>query len=196
MFEVEHRQGVSQYNQKEHQSACFGNMSRSKQQLDNAFHATEIQHLANDHRTFGLFSGYTLSDRQDLYGKSGQLDATESIQIEENQGVSVDKVKIAIWVLQQFAMYPHLRKAKTVMLTSFDKDLKELDYWKHTSRFLVQRTQWKGPAGDNWFFLFVPAQEFNSHFCWIIVFVAEIIAALLPESDIILIDPDAKHCPL
>ena len=141
-----------------------------------------------------LLNGYTFSMPHDTYGSASTVDpyeCTDSNDPPTLDGIVIDRHVIAQWVCEQIRTCNALREAKTVMITSDNRTLQDIPYWRFTSRFLVQRTQWVGPRGDSWFLLAVPAEKFQVHYCWISVFIAELVAFFKPSDDVILVDTDA-----
>ena len=140
----------------------------------------------------GLFAHYKLSEPSDVYGTQIPTnDATPPLE-----GTNIDTLAVMQWVIEQLRTQPGLAEADTLLVLSDTHKLEEIKHWKHTSRFILQRTMFIGPDDDRWFVLFVPSAQFDIHYTWTAVFVMQALAMFLPETDLVLWDHDAAPCCL
>ena len=116
-------------------------------------HAT-IGAFDNETISCGLFVHYGkfMGGAQDVY-KQSQPYAVQ----EPKSGHAPSFKKILSWVFEQLVEQPQLRTANTLIITSDSRSLEDIEHWRHTSRWLVERTKYRGPDNDQWHALFVPS---------------------------------------
>ena len=139
----------------------------------------------------GLFVHHKLSGPSDVFGRPVRT----KLEL-PTPGTHIDLNLITAWTLKQLLRYPDLRDAQSIVVLSDTRDLASIPHWRHTSRFLTERTCYQGPNGDKWFVLFVPSNEFQLHYTWTSVFVLRALAFLLPRADLMLWDHDAAPLTL
>ena len=100
------------------------------------------------------------------------------------------------WVMAQFRLSPNMAKCDTLVVISDTRSLADISHWKHTSRWISERTRWKGPDDDEWFAMFVPSERFQCHFVWAAVYILKALIAFLPGTDLVLFDHDAAFTTL
>ena len=69
-------------------------------------------------------------------------------------------------VIEQLKTSPAILECQTLLILSDTHKLEEIKHWKHTARWIVERTAYIGPDGDKWFALFIPSDLFPCHFVW------------------------------
>jgi len=125
----------------------------------------------------GLFTHYSalLGDPVDPYREDRRLSTQSPLY-----GSKPDFVKVLCWVIQQLNKYEMMRECDTLIITSDTRALEDIKHWKHTSRFLIERTRYTGPDIDKWFALFVPSGQFDAHFVWTAVYVLQALVSFKP----------------
>ena len=78
---------------------------------------------------------------------------------------------ILSWVVEQLRQNPKMATCNTLAVISDTRSLDEISHWRHTGRWITERTKWKGPDSDEWFALFVPSKLFKCHFVWTAVYI-------------------------
>ena len=143
---------------------------------------------------FGLFGAYAryLSTASDVYGHTSLNSRTHDPGSFKTPNFNT----VLEWVSQQLRAYDSLRSADTVIIVSDTRPLEHVKHWKHTARFLFERTKYIGPNGDKWFALYVPSAKFDAHFVWTAVYVLKALSAFLPDADLLLFDHDAAFTTL
>ena len=82
------------------------------------------------------------------------------------------------------------------MVISDTRSLEDIAHWRRTSRWISERTKWKGPDKDEWYAMFVPSGLFDCHFVWTAVYVLKALLPFLPGTDLVLFDHDAAFTTL
>jgi len=100
------------------------------------------------------------------------------------------------WVITQLRDNPNMAKCQTLVILSDTRKLEDIPHWKHTARWIVERTRWKGPEQDAWYAFYVPSGHFNCHFVWTAVYILKALVAFLPKTDLVLFDHDAAFTTL
>ena len=67
-------------------------------------------------------------------------------------------------VIEQIKISPAILECQTLLILSDTKKLADIQHWKHTARWIIDRTAYQGPDLDKWFALFVPSNIFKCHF--------------------------------
>ena len=83
-----------------------------------------------------------------------------------------------------------------MFILSDTRNLDDIAHWKHTARWIVERTAYVGPNGDKWFALFIPSNLFPCHFVWTATYILKAFVPFLPNTDLVLLDHDAAFTTL
>ena len=94
-------------------------------------------------------------------------------------------------VIEQFKASPAILECQTLLILSDSHKLEDIKHWRHTARWIVDRTAYQGPDSDKWFAMFVPSDLFPCHFVWTAVYILKALLPFLPETDLVLLDHDA-----
>ena len=147
----------------------------------------------NETLSCGLFVHYGkfMGGAQDVFKQSQPYTAQEP-----RPGHAPSFKKILSWVFDQLVAQPQLRTASTLVITSDSRSLQDIEHWRHTSRWLVERTKYRGPDKDHWHALLVPSNLFDAHFVWTAVYVLKALVPFLMSTDFVLFDRDAAFTAL
>ena len=99
-------------------------------------------------------------------------------------------------VIEQFKASPAILERQTLLILSDTRKLEEIQRWKHTARWIVDRAAYQGPDADKWFAMFVPSNIFPCHFVWTAVYILKALVPFLPVTDLVLLDHDATFTTL
>ena len=148
-----------------------------------------VGHYDNGTFSCGLFVHFRqwITAAKDTFGSRNESKAPQ----EPQPGLSPNFETVLVWVMQQLQLNEALRTANTVLVLSDTRELSEIEHWKYTSRFTLQRTQFTGPDKDVWFALMVPSSQFEYHCVWTAVYVLKALSLFLPLADLVLLDHDA-----
>ena len=83
-----------------------------------------------------------------------------------------------------------------MLILSDTKELANIKHWKHTARWIIDRTAYVGPDVDKWFALFVPSNFFKCHFTWTATYILKALVPFVPKADLVLLDHDATFTTL
>ena len=94
-------------------------------------------------------------------------------------------------VIEQIKATPSILESQTLLILSDTHNLEDIAHWKHTARWIVDRTTYVGPNGDKWLALFIPSHLFPCHFVWTATYILKALVPFLPKTDLVLLDHDA-----
>ena len=150
---------------------------------------------AHDIRTLscGLFAQYNgyLEEASDVFQETTCLKPENG-----KEGLTPDFKTILEWVIEQLRQNPNMAKCDTLVAISDTRSLEDIAHWKHTSRWITERTRWRGPDDDTWYALFVPSGHFKCHFVWSAVYILKALLPFFPGTDLVLFDHDAAFTTL
>jgi hypothetical protein len=99
-------------------------------------------------------------------------------------------------VIEQIRTGPAILECQTLLILSDTKELANIKHWKHTARWIIDRTAYVGPDPDKWFALFVPSSIFKCHFTWTATYILKALVPFVPKTDLVLLDHDATFTTL
>jgi hypothetical protein len=99
-------------------------------------------------------------------------------------------------VIEQLRTSPAILDCQTLLILSDTNKLEQIPHWKHTARWIIDRTAYSGPDLDKWFALFVPSEIFKCHFVWTATYILKALIPFLPGTDLVLLDNNAAFTAL
>ena len=111
----------------------------------------------------GFFTQYEryIGHANDVYKVSNSLPAQPA-----KRGRKPSMKLFLTHVIEQIKTSPAILECQTLLILSDTNELARIKRWKHTARWIIDRTAYIGPDLDKWFALFVPSNLFKCHFTW------------------------------
>jgi len=141
----------------------------------------------------GLFTQYGkyIGQSKDVYKVSDSLPKQKA-----QLGKKPSMKAFLTHVIEQLKTSPAILDCQTLLILSDTKKLADIKHWKHTARWIVDRTAYVGPDADKWFALFVPSSLFKCHYTWTATYILKALVPFLPRTDLVLLDHDATFTTL
>jgi hypothetical protein len=144
-----------------------------------------------------LSCGFFVRYDQFIGGATDVYQETKCLETQvQCEGLTPNFRVVLDWVVTQLRLNPNMATCQTLVILSDTRKLEEIPHWKHTARWIVERTRWRGPDQDAWYAFYVPSGQFNCHFVWTAVYILKALVAFLPDTDLVLFDHDAAFTTL